>query len=134
MLRESEHTARVHDWLQHAADGESSDRLCRCFEDVFLRLWQRARRTLGDVTLSAIVDRVLYNASRQHPVLGSIALDTTGPRFEQLYERCGSLRPDELEPAVRFVLLEFLTVLDNLTAGVLTPALHAELAGDGRKS
>ncbi len=34
----------------------------------------------------------------------------------------------QLRAAVRFVLVEFLSVLGVLTAEILTPALHAELA------
>jgi hypothetical protein len=34
----------------------------------------------------------------------------------------------ELREAIRFVLVELLTVLGNLTAEILTPALHAEIS------
>jgi hypothetical protein len=36
--------------------------------------------------------------------------------------------------ATRFVMVEFLTVLGKLTAQILTPALHAELARDADES
>jgi hypothetical protein len=42
--------------------------------------------------------------------------------------RAVDLTASELEAAIRYVLVEFLTVLGNLTAEVLTPALHAELS------
>ena len=35
---------------------------------------------------------------------------------------------------MRFVLVEFLTVLGNLTAEILSPALHAELAREAEDS
>jgi hypothetical protein len=47
---------------------------------------------------------------------------------QALRERADSLRADELLAGLRFVLIEFLTVLGNLTAEILTRALHAELA------
>jgi hypothetical protein len=36
--------------------------------------------------------------------------------------------PIELRRGIRFVLTEFLTVLGNLTAEILTPELHAALS------
>ena len=94
-------------------------------------MWLRAHQTLGDVTLTAITDRVLYVAAEQHSLISALRIETSGLRCQELYERAPSLRPDQLEAGVRFVLVEFLTVLGNLTAEILTPALHAELSNVG---
>ena len=82
----------------------------------------RAQQTLGEVTLGAIVDRVLYTARDLHPSLGAISLEATGFHFED---------PQSAESAngLRFVVIELLTVLGSLTAEILTPALHAALSG-----
>jgi hypothetical protein len=45
-----------------------------------------------------------------------------------LREHASTLRAHELLEALRFLLLELLRVLGVLTANVLTPWLHAELA------
>jgi hypothetical protein len=98
------------------------------FERGFGALWTRAHRTLGDVTLTAIAARVVYTAAEQFPVLTGLKVEPTGLRCDVLRERQISLASDELAQGIRFVLTQFLTVLGNLTADVLTPALHVELS------
>jgi len=58
----------------------------------------------------------------------SLKVDATGLRCDDLRQRAAGLEGKQLEEGVRFVLVEFLTVLGNLTADMLTPALHAELS------
>ena len=89
----------------------------------------RAQQTLGEVTLGAIVDRVLYTARERHPSLGGLSLEATGFVFDE---------PQSAEPldGLRFVVIELLSVLGSLTAEILTPALHAALSAvtlEGRK-
>jgi hypothetical protein len=125
---ENDHCARVDAWMDRAAKEAPSERLLDAFERVFGAMWRRARLTLGDVTIIAILDRVLYTAAERYPSLSSLELDETGLRSEKFRQRAGSLQPDDLADGIRFILVEFLTVLGNLTAEVLTPALHSELA------
>jgi hypothetical protein len=108
--------------------GRPPDRLIQVFEQGFAAMWRRAHRTLGDVTLTAIADRVLHNAAEQFPTFSALTVDTTGLHCKELSERTRGLSRDQLEAAIRYVLVEFLTVLGNLTAEVLTPALHSELS------
>lgn len=122
------HTAVVDVWLERYATGLPSEDLVRGFEDAFTALWRRAYRTLGEVTLSAIVDRVLYNARARFTFFSSLELEPAGLQCQALREHAHGLRRDQLDDGIRFVLVEFLTVLGNLTANILTPALHAELS------
>jgi hypothetical protein len=91
-------------------------------------MWVRAHQTLGNVTLSAIVDRVLYVAAEKYPILAALELTESGIHCQGLHQRAGMLDRGELAEGVRFVMVEFLTVLGNLTAEILTPALHAALS------
>lgn len=91
-------------------------------------LWNRAHLTLGDVTLAAITDRVLYNAAEKFPPFESITVGPAGMDFEGLREEGAVLDGDDLAEGVRFVITEFLTVIGNLTGEILTPALHSELS------
>ena len=114
-------------WYARVARGRSVAALIQAFEAAFDALWQRSHLTLGEVTLSAIVERVLHTATEQFPILGSVEVGPSGLRCEGLRSQPG-LTHDELSAAIRFVLVEFLTVLGNLTAQILTPALHTELS------
>lgn len=126
---ENDHDECVDAWMERAAKGEPPERLLRAFEEAFAAMWHRAHVTLGDVTLTAIVDRVLRAASERYPIVAAIQVDETGLRCDDLRQRAPSPECKELQQAVRFVLTEFLTVLGNLTDEILTPALHEELSG-----
>jgi hypothetical protein len=113
--------------MEQATSGLPPERLLQAFEQGFAILWGRANRTLADVTLMAILDRVLYVVAEQYPFLSALKVEAHGIRCRDLQARADSLVPDQLGEGVRVVLVEFLTVLGNLTAEILTPALHSEL-------
>ncbi|WP_437980070.1 hypothetical protein [Sorangium sp. So ce117] len=127
------HSGCVDAWMERAAEGLPAERLIQVFERAFAALWRRALVTLGEVTLGAIVDRVLYNASERYTMLSSLRVESTGLCCETLHERAGGLRRDQLAEGIRFIMIEFLVVLGNLTAEILTPALHAELSNIARE-
>ena len=123
------HVAHVDAWLKRSAKDLSPEVLLQLFERALGVLWARTTTTLGDVTLTAITDRVLYNASEQFPLFSSLEVEPTGGiQFRELRARVSSVSVSELKEAIRFVLVEFLTVLGNLTAEILTPELHSALS------
>jgi hypothetical protein len=124
-MTETDHQTCVDGWLEEQARDLAMPQLLALFDRALTAVWQRAQRTLGDVTLRAIMDRVLHTAADSHPVLSSLKLEASGVRSGDLAERVRSR--EELTEAMRFLLAEFLTVLGNLTADILTPALHSEL-------
>jgi hypothetical protein len=123
----SDHQIAVAAWFRRVATEHSVESLLEAFEGAFAALWQRSHPTLGDVTLTAIVERVLYIATEQFPLLASLSIDASGLDCQALRSRAG-LPYEQSGEAIRFVLVEFLTVLGDLTAEILTPALHAELS------
>ncbi|MEA2700979.1 MAG: hypothetical protein QOI66_5250 [Myxococcales bacterium] len=125
---EGQHAACVTDWLAQAATNPSPKVLLRLFEAALGALWTRAAVTLGEVTLTAIAERVLHNAAENFPGLSSLSVEATGGiSFQEFRERTSAWQDPDLARAIRFVLVEFLTVLGTLTAEILTPELHAEL-------
>ncbi|MET0413386.1 MAG: hypothetical protein ABW217_18910 [Polyangiaceae bacterium] len=128
MPEASDHAQRVDAWLGATTPGASPDELRDLLERALNALWRRTKVTLGEVTLIAIVDRVLYNAGEKYPFFSSISVEPSfGFRCEGLRERT-DVQGSALIAGSRFVLVELLTVLGNLTADILTPELHDELA------
>lgn len=126
MANEDGHEAIVSAWLA-TVDTVSSDAVLDGFEAGMQRMLQRAQPTLGAITLGAIVDRVLYTAAERYPFLAVVRVSEGSVVFDELRTALGTVAREELSSAARFALVEFLTVLGNLTADILTPALHAEL-------
>lgn len=130
MPEASEHEERVEAWLEATTPGASSEELVALLDRALNALWKRTKVTLGEVTLTAIVDRVLYSATEKFSFFSGIGLEpSVGFRCEGLREGTGALERSTLLAGARFVLVEFLTVLGNLTADILTPELHEALAG-----
>ena len=129
MLDDGRHAVCVDAWLEQSAPGLAPEALLRLFEAALDAVWLRTKTTLGEVTLTAIAERVLHNASESFSLLLSIKVEPAGGiQCRELSARIGSVDPSELRKAIRFVLVELLTVLANLTADILTPALHAEIS------
>jgi hypothetical protein len=122
---EADHAAHVDAWLE-AANAAPPAQLVTLFEGALSALWRRAEVTLGEVTLTAIVDRVLYTASETHPLLSTLTIEKAGISFDGFREQ--GAQHANLPEAVCLVLVEFLTVIGHLTDEILTPALHAELS------
>jgi hypothetical protein len=135
MSSDTIHSACVDAWLARAATGLDREALVGLFEAALGALWARANVTLGDVTLTAIVDRVLYNARERFPGLSSLELgESGGVVFDALRGAHNSSTAEKLHEGIRFTLVELLTVLGNLTADILTPELHAELSKIGART
>jgi len=129
MTDETSHHAVVAAWLSRVPAEQQA--FLEEFEATFAALWRRSRLTLGEVTLTAIVDRVLHVAGTRFPVLEPLELDEGALRWR--VPPAPQLPHDRLAEAIGFVLVELLTVLGNLTAEIVTRALHAEIARSGAK-
>jgi hypothetical protein len=127
MANDSVHIKYVSEWMKRAAT-VSQDELAGLFEKAMSALWHRTYSALGDITVAAILDRVLYNAAEKYSVLSSLKLGPGGVDFAEFRHQAGTINDRELKEAIQFVLAEFLTVVGNLTAEILTPALHSELS------
>jgi hypothetical protein len=123
-----DHSHNVDIWMREAANDLSADQLLQLSERAMAALWNRTYFILGEVTLTAITDRVLYNASEEFPPFELLKLEPSGINWQGLREQHEALDEGELTEGIRFVLTEFMAVIGNLTAEILTPALYAELS------
>jgi hypothetical protein len=130
MMDGNQHGERVDAWLRATPKALTLEQQLRRFELALGAVLVRANQTLGEVTLLAILDRVLYVAAEQFSLVAELEVEATRVSCRKLLLRTRELSAPEVHAAVRFVLVEFLTVLGNLTAEILSPALHAELASE----
>jgi hypothetical protein len=134
---EPSHTAEVDAWIDtwihrtsDAAGAVSLAEPVDLFRAAVEALWQRAVTTLGAVTLTAIAERVLVTATERYGFLSVINPRPNGDlRWKQaLRERLMAVSQPDLVEALRFGMIELLTVIGRLTAEILSPELHAVLA------
>src|SRR5688500_411077 len=117
-----DHAKRIAAWMaRSAADSGSTPQLVRRFEHTLEALWGRARRTLGEVTLGAILGRVFHDASEKFPSAPRLTVGPDGIDWRELHQGAPALSIADASELIGFVLTEFLTVLGNLTAEILTP-------------
>ena len=128
-LDKGHHKTFVDEWLKRSAKDLPPEILLQVFEVALAALWARTHTTLGEVTLTAITERVLHSASEKLPVFSTLKVDpNAGIQLRELRERIGSAHDAELVAGIPFVIVELLTVLGNLTAEILTPELHRDLS------
>jgi len=123
------HSDFIDQWLEQvSAQALTSAGLLDLLDAALAAIWARTSTTLGVVTLSAVADRVLHNAGESYPPFDAVKLESTGQiQARELRRTIDSLEHRKVLRAVRGVLVEFLTVLSNLTADILTRELQAEL-------
>jgi hypothetical protein len=66
--------------------------------------------------------------SKELSFVADVASNERGVDLDALRARADALPREQLDAAASLILIRFLSVLGNLTADVLTPALHHELA------
>jgi len=127
------HEQCVEAWLEaRGARSADNTRMTELLLAGLHAIWERARPSLGDVTLAAIVQRAIHTAERRHEELAQLGLRATDGGTIGV---TNPLAPRvDLNGAVTYVLVEILQVLGGLTAGALTPALHAALASAADES
>ena len=117
----------VDSWLERVGSKVSVKALLRLFDQAMDALWKRANPVLGEVTIAAIVDRVLWNSAEHYAFLSPLKLGSAGISSAGLKERASTLDVPHLKEGLRFTLVEFLTVIGALTGDILTPPLQEEL-------
>jgi hypothetical protein len=128
MTAEVAHASVVRDWAAGISADASGTDVVHMFEGAFNAVWARAHVTLGEVTLSAIVDRVLFDAAERAPLVAALDVQPTGFQFERLLELSKELPSTHVASTLEAVLVDLLTVIGRLTSEILTPALHSALS------
>jgi hypothetical protein len=127
MRERNPHSDAVNAWRDGRAGPLSPQALVDLYERALDALWRRAHMSLGEITLMAIVERVLHDGTERFPHLAALKTETSGVHCGELRQAASSLDMALLDESLAFLLGELLRVLGTLTGEVLTPGLHAEL-------
>src|SRR5580700_2017993 len=113
MRDQAEHIERVNTWIEQTAGNASPEARVKLFDAALAVLWSHTRTTLGDVTLTAIADRVLFHAAERFPLFAALTVEPTGIQCRALLEHVDGVPGAELTAGIQFVLVELLTVVGN---------------------
>jgi hypothetical protein len=127
MAERNIHSEVVRAWRAARAEPLSPQALVELYERALDALWRRAHLSLGEVTLMAIVERVLHHGTEKYPHLAPLKIETSGVHVGELRQAALALDGVLLEESLEFLVVELLRVLGTLTGEILTPGLHAEL-------
>jgi len=100
----------VDSWLERIGSQVSAKTLLRLFDQAMDALWARANPVLGEITIGAIADRVLWNSVEHYGFLSPLRPGRTGISSGGLEARASTLDVTHLREGLRFTLVEFLTV------------------------
>ena len=126
MMETGRHERSVDAWLSARTTRGDESELTTLLLGGLRAVWDRARPSLGGVTLAAIFQRSIRTAERRHRELEQLGLRVSD---RGLFELTSASAPRVvLRDAVACVIAEVLRAVSRLTADGLTPALHAALA------
>jgi hypothetical protein len=126
-LRYRFHSRFVENWLAELVESHPKLSLVKILQDILERLYLRTQTAVSPVTLSAILERVLYNSSEQYPILASIQVIDDKADFSRLENAAKAFDRTQTREAIHYLLTEFLFIIGTLTGEQLTPFLHQEL-------
>jgi circadian clock protein KaiC len=127
-MQKTNHATHVSSWMEHAAKEVPSSALLVLFEEAWRALWRRAESAVGEVALESIAQLVLAGAVEKYPFLSPLKLKGAEVSYKALLGSLDKLDKAELQSGLRFMLVEFLSVIGELTDEILTPGLYEVLS------
>jgi hypothetical protein len=124
--RNTIHVKQVEAWEKQNSHGLSLENQAQLFEKAIHVIEERTLKTLSSVTLMVVLDRVTHQSKEKFPALSEIKVDKKGLSFGGLFHNKNH-KSEELIEALRYFLVELLSVLGSITGDILTAPLHKEL-------
>ena len=127
-MQKPDHAKYVNAWMEQEAKDVPVTSLLGLFEAAWGALWVRAEGAVGEIVLKSIAELVRGASVKQYPFLSPLRLESVDVSCKALLESSPGLEKSELHNGLRFVLVEFITVIGDLTDQILTPGLYQELS------
>ncbi len=111
-------------WLEQATKNLPAKKIVAVFSHALKALSRKASRSLNQLTLMAIVNRVLFQCKDKFPLLQNLKVDSTGINFDQYQFQLEQADAEELKESFRYLFVELLSILGDLTADVITSGIE----------
>ena len=133
-LRYTQHSQTIGNWVEKSTRALSKAEKIDLFEKSLLKIVSKCQTSLSEITLGAVLDRVLYNSSEQYPLLLSIHLKGVLLDFDHIRNHLDPVTDSEVNEAFHYLITELFFIIGNITAEQLTPLLLAELRTEKKVS
>lgn len=127
LSKENTHQELVRLWEDKNINNLSTDQIIQVYGCALLAIEQRCLATLSSVTIHVVLDRIIYQGLERFPFFKEISLEPTGLSLNNFIQKKELYDLKDINTAFRYLVVELLTVIGNITSEVLTVALHREL-------
>lgn len=115
-------------WEIKVTQGLNDSQKAQLFCKAIFAVEERTLKTLSSVTLEVVLDRALHQCKKKYAFMSLVKIESKGLNFNELLNSEHFRNPTEnLVEALRSLLIEILTVLGNITGGILSGSLYNEL-------
>ncbi|MDO9182815.1 MAG: hypothetical protein Q7U04_10425 [Bacteriovorax sp.] len=128
------HKELVRLWENQNTIDLRAEQLVQVYAGAFQAIESRCLATLSRVTINVVIDRVLHIGSEKFQILSLITIEPSGLSLKNLIQNIKKYKTEEIRNALSYFLVEFLTVVGNITSDVLTASLHKKLVEVTRES
>lgn len=117
---------QVEVWKRNNGNLSSAD-LTLTFIKAIQAVRGRTLLTLSNVTVTAVIDRTLFECKEKYPALAEISNDSKGLNFQKFESQLYDVTLEDRQNALQELLIEILEVFSEITANILTKYLIQEL-------
>ena len=119
------HIQLIKTWQSDAESSSKDLKLDQLYVLAIENILQVAASILSEFTLDAILERVINQSQKMHPVLNQVTrIEPSGFSIAVLLTKKETKEKVTVILALNYLLVEILSILENLTAGVLNPCLY----------
>ena len=121
------HKVLVDLWEEQNTKDLQDEQLIQVYGAAFQSIERSCLSTLSIVTIKVVIDRILHLGSEKYSILSLATFEASGLSLKGLNQNNKNYKTEELKDALSYLLVEFLTVIGNITSDVLTTKLHNKL-------
>lgn len=103
------------------------DQMVELFVHAINAIRFRSQATLSNITVSAVVDRTLYECKEKYPLLATVGSKSGEFNFKDFLGQASKVNNQDLIDSLEYLMIELLDVFGSITAEILTKYLHQEL-------
>lgn len=126
-VQDNAHEELISLWEEQNIKGLRNEQLIQLYGSAFGAIERRCLATLSSVTINVVIDRVLHLGSKKYSFFSLVTIEPSGLSLKGLMQKNENYKTEELRDGLTYLLLEFLTVIGNITSDVLNESLHKEL-------